>query len=119
MTLFLRLIIGDARRRRAGLPLVLGAEPWRAVRPIHRGGQAQKADLRNAHAVIEGDRHLRLVGKLEGELVVTLKTRNELSRRRSTEAGWMASRSNGSTSMRPAANCSLIFRSLRTAMHRR
>ena len=56
-----RGVLGDARRGRAGLTLVLRAEARRTVRPVDRGGQAQKADLSDAHSVIEGDRHLRLV----------------------------------------------------------
>src|SRR5207237_3675742 len=66
-----RGVLGDARRGRAGLTLVLRAEARRTVRPVDRGGQAQKADLSDAHSVIEGDRHLRLVRSLQRKFART------------------------------------------------
>ena len=48
-----------------------------------------------------------------GRLVVW-KTRKALSRRRSTEAGWIACSSSGSMPRRPAASAFLMLRSLRT-----
>src|SRR5882757_4625704 len=60
----------EVRARRCGtaLALILGTGRGAAVRVLRRAGQPEKAQLADLHAWPEGDRQVRHVGQLEGDV---------------------------------------------------